>query len=638
MTLSSILKALAKIVPRRKPPSRRGRNKRLPPVPRTPSPASFGKLPPPEQTGAGEDHAQSQRTSEEHRPPAALAMPTVAAPRPRVVPPPPPEKADTPPYTPNPASRPLPPIPPSSLLSQIPPSQSPSPHYIEQEPIPHHLRPEEHGGQRIEESTSSCSSETAVSSSAEGDPDAAPDRPVLIVANSPMREVVPSESRLASAIEEQPENAAEIDTDATTNPDSDRPDSHAPLVDSPALTLPASFIGPETTEEDPDFKLAGSMYPSVVPMMPPLISEDRDALEEYLAKADDDQDHTMSLATLPHDGASDSAPLGLAQDEGGHLNGQAKMGILWDHLFASSDSLNHIKRKRSKQPLHHSCTHLAPISENPLYLSTDMSVTDDKDGTKNKILVFTFCKRTAARSQTVDKVLDDFKTFLHQHPDVQRLQLTFEADIRFPADFIAHAVARVQKSLTRLTHVELRFESTAVQSQAIWTWPPGSQLRFLRLEGIARGARLPLTQLQELTMDAELKSFEAASFLASLPQLRTLSLCIGRVRSEKTLFGPIVLPQLERLELHAKVNPAAFFSRLHLPALRSLGLILDIESDGDFIDYGKTLWSCKIPWSALNEVLLSGPSAGRETLLFLHQLFRGDGPEVETQCLLSREC
>ncbi|KAL1727408.1 hypothetical protein EV714DRAFT_217270, partial [Schizophyllum commune] len=621
MTLSSILKALAKIVPRRKP--RRGRNKRLPPVPRTSSPASFGKLPPPEQTGAGEDHAQSQRTSEEHRPPAALAMPAVAAPRPRVVPPPPPQKADT-------ASHPLPPIPPSSLLSQIPPSQSPSPHYIEQE-------------RTIEESTSSCSSETAVTSSAEGDPDAAPDRPVLIVANSPMREVEPSEPRLASATQEQPENATEIDTDATTNPDSsrcgdDQPGSHAPLVDSSALTLPASFISPETTEEDPDFELAGSTYPSVVPVMPPLIGEDRDALEEYLAKADDDQDCTMFLATLPHNGASDSAPLSLANDEEERLNGQAQMGILWDHLFASTDSLSYIQRKRSRQPLLHSRTHLSAISENPLYLSTDVSVTDDKDDTKNKILVFTFRKRVAAQSQTVDEVLDDFKTFLHRHPDVQRLQLTFEADIRFPADFIAHAVARVQKSLTRLTHVELRLESTAVQSQAIWTWPPGSQLRFLRLEGIARGARLPLTQLQELTMDAELKSFEAASFLASLPQLRTLSLCIGRVRSEKTLFGPIVLPQLERLELHAKVNPAAFFSRLHLPALRSLGLILDIESDGDFIDYGKTLCSCKIPWSALNEVLLSGPSAGRETLLFLHQLFRGDGPEVETQCLLSREC
>ncbi|KAL1751089.1 hypothetical protein FB107DRAFT_222673, partial [Schizophyllum commune] len=608
------------VVPRRK--ARRGRNKRLPPVPRTSSPASFGKLPPPEQTGAGEGHAQSQRTPEEHRPPAALAMPTVAAPRPRVVPPPPPQKADTPPYTPNPASHPLPPILPSSPLSQIPPSQSPSPHYIEQE-------------RTIEESTSSCSSETAVTSSAEGGPDAAPDRPVLIVANSPMREVESSESRLASAIEEQPENATEIDTDATTNPDfsrcgDDQPGSHTPLVYSPALTLPASFISPETTEEDPDFELAGSMYPSVVPMMPPL--------EEDLANSDDDQDRIMSLETLPHDGASDSAPASIAKDEEKHLKCPAEMGILWDHLFASADSLNHIKRKRSRQPLLHPRTHLSTISENLLYLSTDMSVTDDKDGTKNKILVFTFCKRTAARSQTVDEVLNDFKTFLHQHPDVQRLQLTFEADIRFPADFIAHAVARVQKSLTRLTHVELRFESTAVQSQAIWTWPPGSQLRFLRLEGIARGARLPLTQLQELTMDAELKSFEAASFLASLPQLRTLSLCIGRVRSEKTLFGPIVLPQLERLELHAKVNPAAFFSRLHLPALRVLGLNLDIESDGDFIDYGKTLCSCKIPWSALNEVLLSGPSAGRETLLFLHQLFRGDGPEVETQCLLSREC
>ena len=51
-----------------------------------------------------------------------------------------------------------------------------------------------------------------MTSSAEGGPDAAPDRPVLIVANSPMREVESSESRLASANEEQPENATEIDT------------------------------------------------------------------------------------------------------------------------------------------------------------------------------------------------------------------------------------------------------------------------------------------------------------------------------------------------------------------------------------------------------------------------------------------
>ncbi|KAL1714760.1 hypothetical protein EV715DRAFT_208963, partial [Schizophyllum commune] len=622
MKLPSLLKAWAAIVLRHKP--RSGRNKRRPLRP-TFSPESLIQSPPHRQTDTGEGDAKIQQLAEERLVLAAPTSPSVAPPRPPTAPPPPPQKAD-------PLPRPTDPT--IHLLPSIPSSPPPSPHYSKQE------------RHENEESTSSCSSETAASTDADSGPGNGTERPVHIVANlpgSPIREVEPSEPRLASATEEQPENAAEIDTDATTNPESsrcgdDQPGSHAPLVDSPALTLPASFISPETTEEDPDFELAGSMYPSVVPMMPPLIGEDRDALEEYLAKADDDQDHTMSLATLPHDGTSDSAPLGLAQDEEGHLNGQAKMGILWDHLFASSDSLNHIKRKRSKQPLHHSCTHLAPISENPLYLSTDMSVTDDKDGTKNKILVFTFCKRTAARSQTVDEVLDDFKTFLHQHPDVQRLQLTFEADIRFPADFIAHAVARVQKSLTRLTHVELRFESTAVQSQAIWTWPPGSQLRFLRLEGIARGARLPLTQLQELTMDAELKSFEAASFLASLPQLRTLSLCIGRVRSEKTLFGPIVLPQLERLELHAKVNPAAFFSRLHLPALRSLGLILDIESDGDFIDYGKTLCSCKIPWSALNEVLLSGPSAGRETLLFLHQLFRGDGPEVETQCLLSREC
>ncbi|KAL1694128.1 hypothetical protein GGG16DRAFT_110479 [Schizophyllum commune] len=571
MKLSSLLKAFAAIVPRHKP--RRGRNKRLPAVPRTSSPASFVKSPPTAQTDTGEEHAQSQRTSEEHRPSAALALPTVAAPRPpRVVPPPPPQKADPLPPTPNPTIHLLPPISPSRPLSQIPPSRSPSPHYIEQEPVPYHLRQEVHRGPGIEESTASCSSETAVPS--------------------------------------------KIDTDATTNPDSsrygeDQPGSHTPLVDSPALTLPASFISPETTEEGPDFEPAGSMYPSVAPMMPPLIGEDRDALEEYLADADDYQDHTMFLATLPHDGASDSAPLSLAKDEEERLNGQAKMGILWDHLFLSSDSLSYTKRKRSKQPL---------------LQSHD----------ENEVLVFTFGKRTAARLQTVDEALDEFKAFLHQHPDVQRLRLTFEADIRFPADFIAHAMAKVQKSFT---HVELRLESTAAHSQAIWTWPLGSQLQSLRLKGIARGARLPLTQLQDLYVDAELKSFEAVSFLAILPQLRTLTLCIGRIGSEKVppTRGPTVLPHLKRLELSAKVNPAAFFSRLHLPALRVLGLNLDIESDGNFIDYGEKLCSCKIPWSALSEVLLSGPSAGHETLFFLHQLFKGDGPEVVTQWRLSRK-
>ncbi|KAI4294682.1 hypothetical protein K525DRAFT_274103 [Schizophyllum commune Loenen D] len=510
MKLSSLLKAFAAIVPRHKP--RRGRNKRLPPVPRTSSPASFVKSPPTEQTDTGEDHAQSQRTSEEHRPSAALALPTVAAPRPpRVVPPPPPQKAVPLPPTPNPTIHLLPPISPSRPLSSIPPSRSPSPHYIEQEPVPYHLRQEEHRGPGIEESTASCSSETAVPSSAEGGPDVTPERPRLIGANlpsSPMREVEPSEPRLASATAEQPENATEIDTDATTNPDTsrygeDQPGSHTPLVDSPALTLPASFISPETTEEGPDFEPAGSMYPSVAPMMPPLIGEDRDALEEYLADADDYQDRTMFLATLPHDGASDSAPLSLAKDEEERLNGQAKMGILLDHHFLSSDSLSYIKRKRSKQPLLQSRTHLSPISENPLCLSSDGSVANDEDD-ENKVLVFTFGKRTAARLQTVDEALDEFKAFLHQHPNVQRLRLTFEADICFPADFIAHAMAKVQKSFT---HVELRLESTAAHSQAIWTWPLGSQLQSLRLKGIARGARLPLTQLQDSSSPSKLCLF-----------------------------------------------------------------------------------------------------------------------------------
>ncbi|KAL1727413.1 hypothetical protein EV714DRAFT_275652 [Schizophyllum commune] len=301
-----------------------------------------------------------------------------------------------------------------------------------------------------------------------------------------------------------------------------------------------------------------------------------------------------------------------------------------DRLSASSGELGVIKEKESSLPKVSPST-LGTL-DFPLRLSTSSAITSD--GT----LHFVFGAGDEAQCKSIEEALAAFKASLAQNMAVQHLYLVLAPGVPLPADLLGRAIEKAHVSLTRFIRLTVHLQSAAAQAQAPWAWPVNSRLIDVQLNGMGRGAVLPWAQLQVLRISAEVKAVETAAFLVNLPQLRALSLCIGHVGFKKIKDKRSKLPKLEKLELESKIDPAVFLNRVRLPALRVLGLHLDIASQvgGDKVDYGKGLLKCNILWNALHDVQLSGPSAGPTTLFFLRRLFDDDGPAVQTQCRLSR--
>ncbi|KAI5895839.1 uncharacterized protein SCHCODRAFT_01170149 [Schizophyllum commune H4-8] len=565
MKLTSFLKAWSAIVPGHKTRSRL--SKRLP-GPKVSSKFTRESQPHPSNDQKNHGHNQQQQKLCEHCKRELVS----AAPRsPSAVPPHParlaaitsPQRDEHLPPRPSPPNRPLPPLP---LLCHSQPRA-----------VPDDSFQEDYEGTNA--STSSYSSGSAVVSRADGDPADVTEELGQIVANLPslpMQEDEISEPRPSVLVKEQLDTAIDIGAGAIVNPDPAgveglQPGSSIAIANSPMPTLSASSDKTRTIRKGHDCLHAGCENPCVAPVTAPLTDGNMDALGDHRTEADDEHDYTVSQATLPHDGVHDSVPPSPVLDEEHSSSRGMAIGfgqIPWDHILASIPHPNFNKRKRSSSSKHrllHPYTHLPGIPEEPLRLSTCGEIA--KDGT----LAFKFSASDKAQS-TVDEALDDFENFLNQHANLLELDLTLAAGACLPADFLARAIAKAQTRLARFIHVTIRLEGAAAQAQATWIWPPKSQLRVLRLVGIARGGVLPLTQLQGLFLCEEVKPVEIASFLTSLPQLRVLALCLGCAGSKRSFHGPSVLPQLERLDLYVRVDPAAFFACVHLPALRSLNL------------------------------------------------------------------
>ncbi|KAI4524826.1 hypothetical protein K525DRAFT_266670 [Schizophyllum commune Loenen D] len=463
---------------------------------------------------------------------------------------------------------------------------------------------------------SSCTSETAAASSAENGPDVAPS--VLGAAGREGEvDLIDLHSRLSPVPEGEPDEVR------STSPSLSAP----PNATTTQITLEPSWEDPNLSDRLPEEVLSTS----VAPFLARLTDEDRAALTSYLAQADDDRDHNEFLATLPLARNSDLNPR-LAIN-GGRGVDQAESGlseISCARPSTPSRELGAIKGKGSFLPNASQST--SGTLEAPLRLSTSSAITSDG------MLHFVFSASDEAQSKSIEEALAAFEASLAQDMTVQHLYLVLAPGVPLPANFLARAIEKAHVSLTRFTRLTVHLQTAAAQAQAPWAWHLSSRLIDVQLNGIARGAVLPWAQLQVLRISAEVKAVETAALLVNLPQLRALSLCLGYVGSKKVKYKRSKLPRLERLELESKIDPAVFLNRVRLPALRVLGLHLDIASQvgGDKLDYGKRLLKCKILWNALHDVQLSGPSAGPTTLFFLRRLFDDDGPAVQTQCRLSR--
>ncbi|KAI5895869.1 uncharacterized protein SCHCODRAFT_02496267, partial [Schizophyllum commune H4-8] len=368
---------------------------------------------------------------------------------------------------------------------------------------------------------------------------------------------------------------------------------------SPTTTAPQ--VNTETILGDPnsgDGLIVENLSTTVPPIMASLTAEDRDALTSYLAEADDDRNHVEFLATLSQPRADDPVPRLAINEEGRAARPPFTSGTL----------------------------------EAPLRLRSSSAITSAG------MLLFAFGAGDEAQSQSVEEALAAFEAFLGQNLAADQLDLVLAPGAPLPADFLARAIGRAHVNLARFTRVTVHLQSAAAQAQAPWTWPLKSRLIDVQLNGNARGAVFPWAQLQVLRISAAVKAVETAAFLVNLPQLRVLSLSLGFVGPKKTKYKRTRLPRLEKLELQAKVDPAVFLRRVHLPALRVLGLHLDIapQGGGDKVDYGDRLLKCSILWNALQDVQLSGPSVGPTTLFLLHRLFDNEDPAIQTRCRLSR--
>ncbi|KAL1714765.1 hypothetical protein EV715DRAFT_294841 [Schizophyllum commune] len=463
---------------------------------------------------------------------------------------------------------------------------------------------------------SSCTSETAVASSAESGLDVAPS--VLGASGREEEaELIELHSRLSPVPEGEPDEAR------STSPSLSAP----PNATTTQVTLEPSWEDPNLSDRHPEVVLSTS----AAPFLARLTDEDRAALTSYLAQADDDRNHNEFLGTLSLARDNDLTPRLAKYEE--RAVGRADSGITeisCDRPSASSRELDAIKEKASSLPKGSPST--SGTLEFHLRLSTSSAITSD--GT----LHFVFGAGDEAQSQSVEEALTAFEASMVQNMAVQHLYLVLAPGVPLPANFFAQAIEKAHVSLTQFTRLTVHLQPAAAQAQAPWAWPLSSRLIDVQLNGSARGAVLPWAQLQVLRISAEVKAVETAAFLVNLPQLRALSLCLGYVGAEKPKYKRSKLLKLEKLELESTIDPAVFLNRVRLPALRVLGLHLDISPQvgGDKLDYGKRLLKCNILWNALHDVQLSGPSAGPTTLFFLRRLFDDDGPAVQNQCRLSR--
>ncbi|KAL1658986.1 hypothetical protein GGF50DRAFT_120334 [Schizophyllum commune] len=321
---------------------------------------------------------------------------------------------------------------------------------------------------------SSCTSETAVASSAENGPDVAPS--VLGAAGREEEvDLIDLHSRLSPVPEGEPDEVR------STSPSLSAP----PNATTTQITLEPSWEDPNLSDRLPEEVLSTS----VAPFLARLTDEDRVALTSYLAQADDDRDHNEFLATLPLARNSDLNPR-LAIN-GGRGVDQAERGlseISCARPSTPSRELGAIKGKEAFLPKASQST--SGTLEAPLRLSTSSAITNDG------MLHFVFGAGDEAQSKSIEEALAAFEASLAQDMTVQHLYLVLAPGVPLPANFLARAIEKAHVSLTRFTRLTVHLQTAAAQAQAPWAWPLSSRLIDVQLNGIARGAVLPWAQLQ----------------------------------------------------------------------------------------------------------------------------------------------